>query len=117
LYRAVADARPLVELEAEAGQPFSDEVVEDESVFLGRLLVERLREGISHVDECLTARVHEVDELAVALLGLVPTGAVIGLERLLDLGEQLGLVLAEERQLALGQLPEAAGCAQRVISS
>ena len=105
MYRAVADASRAP---TEAGQPFSDEVVEDEPVFLGRLLVERLREGISHVDKCLTAVVHEVDELSVALLGLVPTCAVVGRERLLDLGEELGLVLAEERQLALGQLLEAA---------
>jgi hypothetical protein len=117
LYRAVADARPLVELETEARQPFSDEVVEDEPVFRGRLLVERLREGVTHVDEYLAAGVHEVDELAVAVLGLVAAGTVVRPESLLHLGEQLSLVLAEERELALRDLLEAVRGAQRVISS
>jgi hypothetical protein len=117
LYRAVAVARPLVELETEARQPFSDEVVEDEPVFLGRLVVEGLREGVTHVDEYFAAGVHEVDELAVALLGLVAAGTVVGAESLLHLGEQHSLILAEERQLALGDLLEAARGAQRVISS
>jgi hypothetical protein len=117
LYRAVADARPLVELETEARQPFSDEVVEDEHVFLGRLLVEGVGERVTHVDEYFAAGVHEVDELAVALLGLVAAGTVVGPESLLHLGEQLSLVLQEERQLALGDLLEAARPAQRVISS
>jgi hypothetical protein len=117
LYRAVAVARPLAELETEARQPFSDEVVEDEPVFLGRLVVEGLRESVTHVDEYFAAGVHEVDELAVALLGLVAAGTVVGAESLLHLGEQLGLILAEERQLALGDLLEATRGAQRVISS
>jgi hypothetical protein len=78
LYRAVPDVSPSVELETEARQPLTDEVVEDKQVFVGRLLVERLREGVSHVDESLAAGVHEIDELAVALLGLVPTCAVVG---------------------------------------
>jgi hypothetical protein len=117
LYRAVAVARPLAELETEARQPFSDEVVEDEPVFLGRLVVEGLRESVTHVDEYFAAGVHEVDELAVALLGLVAAGTVVGAESLLHLGEQLGLILAEERQLALSDLLEAARGAQRVISS
>jgi hypothetical protein len=117
LYRAVAVAGLLVELETEARQPFSDEVVEDEPVFLGRLVVEGLREGVTHVDEYFAAGVHEVDELAVALLGLVAAGTVVGAESLLHLGEQLSLILAEERQLALGDLLEAVRGAQRVISS
>ena len=117
MYRAVADARPLVELETEAREPCSDEIVEDEPVFVGRLVVEGLREGITHVHEYFAAGVHEVDELAVALLGLVAAGTVVGSESLLHLGEQLGLVLAEERQLALGDLLEARRGAQRVISS
>jgi hypothetical protein len=117
LYRAVAVAGPLVELETEARQPFSDEVVEDEPVFLRRLVVEGLREGVTHVDEYFAAGVHEVDEFAVALLGLVAAGTVVGAESRLHLGEQLSLILAEERQLALGDLLEAARGAQRVISS
>ena len=118
MYRAVAVARPLVELETESRQPFSDEIVENEPVFLGRFLVKGLRESVSHVDEYFAAGVHEVDELAVALLGLVAAcGTVVGPESLFHLGEQLSLVLAEERQLALGDLLEAARGAQRVISS
>jgi hypothetical protein len=117
LYRAVADARPLAELETEARQPFSDEVVEDEPIFLGRLLVEGLREGVTHIDEYFAAGVHEVDELAVAFLGLVAAGTVVGAESTLHLGEQLSLVLAKDRQLALGDLLEARRGAQRVISS
>jgi hypothetical protein len=117
VYRAVAVARPLVELETESRQPFSDEIVEDEPVFLGRLLVKGLREGVTHIDEYFAAGVHEVDELAVALLGLVAVGTLVGPESLFHLGEQLSLVLAEERQRALGDLLEAARGAQRVISS
>lgn len=117
MYRAVADARPLVELETEAREPSSDEIVEDEPVFGGRLVVEGLRESVTHVDEYFAAGVQKVDELAVALLSLVAAGTVVGPESLLHLGEQLGLVLAEERQLALGDLLEAGRRAQRMISS
>ncbi|MEO8291462.1 MAG: hypothetical protein ABI649_10775 [Gaiellaceae bacterium] len=108
---------PLVELQAVAREACSHEVVEDEPVLLGRLVVEGLCKSVSHLDEGVATGVHKVDELALELLGFVAIGAVVGGEGFLHLGEQLGLLVAEERELAPDHLLEATIRAQREISA
>ena len=64
-------------------------------------------EVVAQVREQLGAGLDEVEVLAVALLGLVAVGCVVGALGLLAVGDQRGLLVLEQLELALNQVREA----------
>jgi hypothetical protein len=97
----------LVELEPEAREAFSDRPVEHGLVFIGTLLVERPREAIAVLEESVLGRVHEIEVVAVPLLGLVSWGGVVLVEGGLALPEEAGPLGLEQLELAPDELDEA----------
>lgn len=77
-------------------------------------MVKALRVRLTELDEDVASRVREVDELAVALLGFVTAGGVVGPESIHDLGEELGLVRGEQVELTLYEIGEPARHGPRV---
>ena len=72
----------------------------------GGVLVERPCVRVAEREQPVGDRVDDELEVAVGLLGGVASGADPGLLGLVRLGQELGLVLLEERELALDELRE-----------
>jgi endonuclease/exonuclease/phosphatase family metal-dependent hydrolase len=104
--------RPLVKLQPETGEPLPHARVEDLAVLLRRIVVERSRVRVAKRDELLAARVHEIDEVAVALLRLIALGVGVGPERGLAIPDEAGVLALEEVELALDDVGEPAAAAK-----
>jgi hypothetical protein len=78
-------------------------------------VAERRRVRLPKLDEQLRSRVGQVDELAVALLCLVPVGRVIGTERGVRFLDEPVVLGREEFELALDEVREPARHRPRVV--
>jgi len=87
----------------------ADDVVEDLAVLLGGVLVQRGRVVLPQLDELVGARLDEVEEVAVALLGLTARCVVVRPQRRFDVGDQAGVLGREEVELTLDEIDEAPG--------
>jgi hypothetical protein len=105
--RAVRHQGRSVQLEAEARKAPAGEPVERRLVLLGRLTVQRLSVAVPVLEEGVGGRVHEIDVIAVALLGLVARSGVVGGERRLAVQDEPCVLGLEELELALDELDEA----------
>jgi hypothetical protein len=106
---AARTVRPagLVELETEAREALPDRLVEHGLVLLGTLFVERPREAVAVLEESVPGRVHEIEVVAVPLLGLVPRGGVVLVEGGLTVLQETGPLGLEQLELAPDELDEA----------
>jgi hypothetical protein len=97
----------LVELEPEAREAFSGRPVEHGLVLVRTLFVERPREAVAVLEESVPGRVHEIEVVAVPLLGLVPRGGVVLVEGGLTVLQETGPLDLEQLELAPDELDEA----------
>ena len=106
----------LVEFETEAGKPLAGAPVERLPILLRGLFVEGLGVGLAELDEEVAAGVREVDEIAVALLGLLPRGGVVGAERGLGVVDETAVLGCEEVELPLYEVGEPAAHRPRLVA-
>src|SRR5215211_3308049 len=99
--------RKSVEIEGEAPELLAREPVEGPAILLRRVEVEPGRVRFAQLDERVLSRLDDDQVVAVALLGLVPLGAVVRSQRALGLLEELGVLALEGAELALDHVGEA----------
>ncbi|TMK79212.1 MAG: hypothetical protein E6G45_04290 [Actinobacteria bacterium] len=98
----------VFDLDGEAGESPDDGAVELVLVLLRRLLVEGRCKVVAEAGEQLRPRLNQAEVVAVELFGLVARRRVVGRFRRVTVGDQLGLLLLEELELAPDDVPEAA---------
>jgi hypothetical protein len=96
-----------VDFEAETGESTANEVVEDVPVLLGRVGIEGERVVLAQLDELVGSRLHEIEEVAVPLLRLVPRSAVVRAEGSFNVAQKACVLRREEIELALHDIDEA----------
>jgi hypothetical protein len=99
----------LVDLEREAGEATAHGLVEGSQVLVGCAFIERCGIAVPHLGECLRPELDELLKAAEDLLRLFAISAVVGPLGLVDAGQELGVLLLEEVELAIDQLGEPAG--------
>ena len=95
-----------IELEREAREASAGELVERGDVLLGGLVSQGADVLVAHRDELVVGGVNHVEEVAVALLGLLGGRVVVRPQGQLAVVDQPPVLLLEEVELALDEVGE-----------
>src|SRR5688500_6327054 len=98
----------VLALQGETREATEDGAIEGRFVLVGGGVVEGSRVVVAKLGQRFRRRLDEVEVLAVALLGLVAPGAIVGVFRRLGLSDQPGLLALEQVELPLDDVLEAA---------
>jgi hypothetical protein len=81
--------------------------VEERPVFVGALLVQAGGVGVAHGRELISPCLHQVEEVPVALFGLLPRGVVVGAESRFGVVDEPRMLAEEEIELTVDDFREA----------